>query len=83
MYVTSIEVRQLPGTHSIARTTNTLVTFLGKSQNISVNCSMPCDSAKPNSPALLADAIRQLRRMPEYRTGHRRLEFCPSLGLTG
>ncbi|MTJ04836.1 MAG: hypothetical protein FH759_09120 [Sediminimonas qiaohouensis] len=30
--------------------------------------------------AFVAEALRQLRRMPEYRTGRRRIDVAPGLG---
>ncbi|MEM9349618.1 MAG: hypothetical protein AAGA47_05110 [Pseudomonadota bacterium] len=51
----------------------------GETRSLTVSCRCPLSNRIPADALLVGDAIRQLRRMPEIRSGERRLEFAPGL----
>lgn len=79
MYVNAIEVTEIPGDASLARAH---VSFTSYERQIQVMCDLrrpEADSPVKRRIALLREALRQLKRMPEFRAGRASIEFQPGL----
>jgi hypothetical protein len=80
LYITHIDIAELQtdGHDSLARAHVAITSDAGR---VLVDCRMPQDGAEPATRrrALLHEAIRQLRRMPEYRSGQREIRLADGL----
>lgn len=81
MYVTDIEITEIP-VESGDLTNKSSVVFTSYERQIQVMCDIR--EAESHNPvkrrmAFVADALRQLKRMPEFRTGRAEIEFGPGL----
>ena len=79
MFINAIEVTEVPGDASFARAH---VFFTSYERQIQVMCDLrgpDAESPVKRRIALLREALRQLKRMPEFRAGRATLEFQPGL----
>ena len=82
MLVTDIEISHYQYCQSSLRHLAQVRMYL-KNQQVTMFCrlDLPKDeSAKSRATAFVVEATRQLMRMPEYRSGQKRLEFSDTLG---
>ena len=80
MYVDEIEITEIPTVETPERA-RASVAFMSYERQVQVMCDL---REAPETPmkrhgALLREALRQLRRMPEFRAGRALLEFRPGL----
>ena len=54
-------------------------TAAAPARSVTVCCDTPISKHIRSDAVILGDAIRQLRRMPEIRSGENRLSFAPGL----
>jgi hypothetical protein len=76
MHITGIEVFHNRADERGARAAR--VAFLSETTRVHVECRDPMTGANRHS-ALIADALRQLRRMPEFRGEKGNLTFSPGV----
>ncbi|MEC7962405.1 MAG: hypothetical protein VX201_03945 [Pseudomonadota bacterium] len=76
MHITQIEVSDLNTAKGEARG---FVSFHCDQGNVQMHCSIPKEGLKNPRLALISEALRQLARMPEYRTGRRTFSFGTSI----
>ena len=81
MLVTDIEISHYSYDSRRARhCANVAMTFRNRVVSLLCQLDMPAEeSASNRARAFVQDAIRQLRRMPEFRTGADRLQFADHL----
>lgn len=74
MFITHIDVAgmQVENCESVMRAH---VAIMSDSGRVLVDCRIPVETHEPakRKAALMHEAIRQLRRMPEYRSGQRQI----------
>ncbi|MBO9473965.1 hypothetical protein J7413_10490 [Shimia sp. R10_1] len=61
-----------------------VVSLSSEARDVRVHCAIPAAETTepqkgPGRIALIREALRQLRRMPEMRTGHEELSFAPGV----
>ncbi len=81
MLVTDIEINNYQYCQRSARHLASVCVTL-RNQIVTLFCQidLPADETpKARAAALVGEALRQLRRMPELRSGHRTLEFADGL----
>ena len=80
MYITQIDIAglQIDDHHSDIRAHVAVISDMGR---LLMNCRVPLEdmAAENRRSAVMHEAIRQLRRMPEFRNG--RNEICLADGL--
>ena len=81
MYIKAIEVTDVQPVGTAGGFTRAVVAFHGDDSAIHLSCRTAAnDQSEPlKRRTLIFDAVRQLRRMPEYRTGSKRFSFAPGL----
>ncbi|MCB1334191.1 MAG: hypothetical protein KDK26_11175 [Roseivivax sp.] len=79
MLIIAVQVRPLAGAGDMVQGVVELLSDHG-------GIYLTCRARAPETPAggsvqdrLIRDAVRQLRRMPEFRAGHGRFAFAPGL----
>ena len=80
MYVDAIEITEIP-TEETPERARASVAFTSYERQVQVMCDLQ-DAPQPpriRRNALMREALRQLRRMPEFRAGRAVLEFRPGL----
>ncbi|MDR9485375.1 MULTISPECIES: hypothetical protein [Sediminimonas] len=79
MYITQINIAEstpsAPG-----QPWQGLVALFSGNRCVNLSCSASEPDPANRRTAFVAEALRQLRRMPEYRTGRRRIDVAPGLG---
>ncbi|WP_299349609.1 hypothetical protein [uncultured Shimia sp.] len=81
MYVNAIEITEIPSEETPERA-QASVAFLSYERQIQVVCDLreaPAAATFKRKVALMRDALRQLKRMPEFRAGRAVLEFQPGI----
>ncbi len=79
MYVDDIEITEIPTIETPERA-RASVAFMSYERQVQVMCDLrEAPEPKKRRGALLREALRQLRRMPEFRAGRVALEFRPGL----
>lgn len=81
MLVTDIEITQYQYCNQSLRHTASVCMSL-KNQNVTLFCRLDLPQEEcPNTraTAFVAEATRQLLRMPEYRSGHSKLQFSDTI----
>ena len=80
MYITQIDISGLHIEHQDS-CMRAHVAFMSDMGRILVDCQVPLDNMEPDSrrSAVLHDAIRQLRRMPEFRSGKHEIRIADGL----
>ena len=76
MHITGIEVTELQHT---AASDIGLVALTTSRDTIQMRCVIPRAKQGGWKQALIADALRQLTRMPEFRSGEKTLRLAPGL----
>ncbi|WP_147127180.1 hypothetical protein [Shimia ponticola] len=67
------------GTSVVGKVTFSIRTRAGKSRQICMDCHTRLSKRIRPDALLISDAIRQLRRMPEIRSGTERLSFAKGM----
>lgn len=83
MYVDAIEITEIPSEETPERA-RASVAFMSYERQVQVMCDLneaPEPSSLKRRVALMRDALRQLRRMPEFRAGRSELKFGPGVLL--
>jgi hypothetical protein len=78
MYVTEIEINEIPNSGE----TRGSVSFCSYERQIQVMCEIKEEGLQDKVKRRLAfirEALRQVRRMPEYRNGRSQIDFEPGL----
>ncbi len=78
MYITQIEVSQMTGPAGIGPATG-FVSLQSDQSHVQMHCAVPDTTPVTRREALIAEALRQLGRMPEFRSGARKLSFAPEV----
>lgn len=81
MHVTDIQISNPTYRQTLGDLT-AVVSFSGDARDVQMLCHAPAESDESQGGsrlALIRDAIRQLRRMPEIRTGREEVSFAPGL----
>lgn len=78
MYITQIEVSQMTGPAGIGPATG-FVSLQSDQSHVQMHCAVPDTTPVTRRDALIAEALRQLGRMPEFRSGARKLSFAPEV----
>ncbi|MDX1780395.1 MAG: hypothetical protein R3256_03655 [Thalassovita sp.] len=78
MYITHIEVSQLRGIPAAGRTSG-FVSLHSEERQVQVHYAVAGIAGRAPREALITEALRQLRKMPEYRSGRRELSFAPGI----
>ncbi len=81
MYVDAIEITEIPVVETPERA-RASVAFMSYERQVQVMCDLreaPEASSLKRRAALVREALRQLRRMPEFRAGRTALEFRTGL----
>lgn len=81
MFVDDIEINEIPINETPERA-RASVSFMSYERQVQVMCDLheaPEPSSMKRRVALMRDALRQLRRMPEFRAGRAALEFRTGL----
>lgn len=84
MFINSIEIRELGTVTPSYGMVRGLVAFMTDTATIQVTCQAPAlayRTAWALRRRLVKDALRQLRRMPEFRSGLAEIRFSPSLEI--
>lgn len=76
MHITRIEVSDLKTAMGKARG---FVSFHCDSGSVQMHCAVPDDTDKSPRLALISEALRQLARQPEYRSGQQSFSFSKSI----
>lgn len=81
MLIRNIEVRELAPHDPETGIAQGIVAFLTDDSTIHVTCksNFLTRSADGLRKRLIYDGVRQLRRMPEFRTGQRNFSFAPGI----
>lgn len=80
MYITQIEVSEYPSRHGELRR-RAHVRLQSDRKQVQMECAIREDEARAGSRlAFIRDALRQVRRMPEFRRGTEEITFAPELG---
>ncbi len=79
MYITQINIAEstpsAPG-----QPWQGLVALFSGDHCINLSCTASGPDPATRRAAFVSEALRQLRRMPEYRTGRHRVDLAPGLG---
>lgn len=83
MHVTDIQISNPMYRQTLGELT-AVVSLSSESRDVRVHCAVPAeDNTEPQKGAgrlaLIREALRQLRRMPEMRTGREELSFAPGV----
>jgi hypothetical protein len=80
MYITQIDIAGMQ-VESLDNMMRAHVAITSDSGRVLVDCQIPAASDEPatHRSALMHEAIRQLRRMPEYRSGQREILLADGL----
>ena len=78
MYITQIEVSQMQNASGQGRVSG-FVSIDSDEGHVQMHCAVSDTAPSMRRDALIAEALRQLRRMPEFRTGRRDLSFAPGI----
>jgi len=78
MYITQINIAEATAT-TPGQPWEGLVALFGGDRCINLSCTASEPDPATRRTAFVVDALRQLRRMPEYRAGHRRIDVAPGL----
>ncbi len=81
MHVTEIQISN-PTYRQTLGELSAVVSLSSASRAVQVHCAVQSDADKPQKEgrvALVREALRQLRRMPEMRTGRENLSFAPGI----
>lgn len=76
MHITKIEVSDLKSTEGTARG---FVSLHCEEGNVQMHCSIVDAEDRNPRLALISEALRQLARMPEFRSGRRSFSFSNSI----
>ncbi|SPF79675.1 hypothetical protein [Pseudoprimorskyibacter insulae] len=82
MLIKEIEVSDLSHNDAEIGVSHAIVAFLTEDSTIHIACkaaNLFARSTEVMRSSLIRDAVRQLRRMPEFRAGHRDFRFAPGL----
>lgn len=78
MYVTQIEVSEFPKRNGAAMK-HAHVLFQTETRHVQLQCTIRAEEPQARSRlAFIREAIRQMRRMPEYRSGEN-IQFSPDI----
>jgi len=80
MFISQIDIAGLR-VEALDSTLRAQVAITADSGRVLVDCQLPTEPMEPANrrTALLHEAIRQLRRMPEYRNGKREIQIADGL----
>ncbi|GAA6180942.1 MULTISPECIES: hypothetical protein [unclassified Shimia] len=78
MHVTEIQISN-PTYRQTLGELSAVVSLSGEARDVRVLCNVPAETKSNGRLALIRDAIRQLSRMPEIRTGRDQLSFAPGV----
>ena len=78
MYITHIEVSRPRGGPAAGRTSG-FVSLYSEERHVQVHCAVAGTAGRTAREALITEALRQLQKMPEYRSGRRELSFAPGI----
>ena len=79
MYVDAIEITEIP-TEETSERARASVAFMSYERQVQIMCDLQeAPEPKKRRGALIREALRQLRRMPEFRAGRAKLEIRPGL----
>lgn len=80
MYITRINVAESTPAEP-GQPWQGLVALFSGDRCINLSCTASGPDPATRRTAFVAEALRQLRRMPEYRRGRRRIDVAPGLGV--
>ncbi|WP_435140020.1 hypothetical protein [Pseudopelagicola sp. nBUS_19] len=81
MHIKEIQISNPTYHHSLGEL-SALVSMSSEARDIQLFCNVPLSPEKQKSHSrfvLIREALRQIRRMPEVRTGRERVSFAPRL----
>ena len=81
MYVTDIQISNPTYRQSLGEL-SAIVSLHASEQDVNLLCAVPSQPEKKTGEsriALIREALRQLSRMPEMRTGREKLSFAPGV----
>lgn len=78
MYITEIRIDSLPAGQA-EDAARAMVAFFSEDAAVSLDCTVVQSRPEKLRVTLLNEAVRQLKRMPEFRTGTRALSFAPGV----
>lgn len=85
MYIKKIEITDVQAI-KMSGGYHAHVSMLGDGLQVQMHCAVetaPNIEPRKSKLALIQEAIRQLRRMPEYRTGRKKITFAPDVFING
>ena len=81
MHVTEIQISNPMYRQTLGELT-AVVSLSDETRDVRMLCAVPAQEDSPKAEgrlALIKDALRQLRRMPEIRTGREQVSFAPGV----